>query len=378
MVMTVEFEAELLVYTQKYYFFLLNNRTVCTMSSYSVVLSAIAILIIIVDFTSCANVTTQDGIVEGTTMQSRRGVTFDAFYRIPFAKPPIGELRFKDPLPNEPWNEPLDGTAYGPACSQVAGLIPAADISEDCLHLNVFTKSLSGSELKPVIVFIHGGGFEYGSAIISTPIVLMDRDIVFVTINYRMGPFGFLATGTAQTPGNAGIKDMVMALDWIKRNIAVFGGDDNRITVWGMSAGSFSITALMASPLSHGLFHRVIGMSGAITSPTNLKYDSMDNVRKLAAGLNCVNDNPDEIVTCLRNKTQNELLSISMRDLDASCPKFPWWPVVEPDFGQKRVLEDQPTRLFENGDFLHVPTLIGSNRDEFASLVPGMIASLFV
>lgn len=115
-----------------------------------------------------------------------------------------------------------------------------------------------------------------GSAIISSPIVMMDRDIVFVTINYRQGIFGFIATGTVEAPGNAAMKDQVRALEWIKRNIGAFGGDTDNITIWGMSGGAFSVTALMASPLARGLFHRAIGMSGAISSHRNLTSDIMD------------------------------------------------------------------------------------------------------
>lgn len=134
------------------------------MSSQRQVLFAFATLAII-KLTNCVIVTTPDGQIEGTTMQSRHGVPFNAFLKIPFAKPLIGDLRFKDPLPNDPWPGVLIGTEYGQACSQPEGLVPAANISEDCLHLNVFSKSLpeSGSELdlKPVIVYVHGGGFQY-------------------------------------------------------------------------------------------------------------------------------------------------------------------------------------------------------------------------
>ncbi|XP_037043485.1 esterase FE4-like [Bradysia coprophila] len=335
------------------------------------------VIFTIVEFTICAIVTTPDGRIEGTTMQSRRNVTFHAFLSIPFAKPPVGALRFKDPLPNDPWTGILNGTKYGLACSQPAGLVAARNIGEDCLHLNVFTENLpdSGSGLKPVIVYIHGGGFEMGSAIISSPIVMMDRDLVFVTINYRMGAFGFLATGSAEAPGNAGLKDQLRAVEWIKRNIVAFGGDSDKITIWGMSAGAFSVTAMMASPLSTGLFHRVIGMSGSIVSHRNLTSDLMDTVRIFATNLNCENDSRDAIVQCLRNKTEDEILSVQMSLANGPCPDLNFWPVVEPDFGQKRFLEDQPTHLFKIGNFTKVPTLIGIISEEFAQEVPGILAN---
>lgn len=329
-----------------------------------------------IELTICAIVTSPDGRIEGTTMQSRRGVSFNAFLRIPFAKPPINELRFKDPLPNDPWpDDILNGTVYGPACPQAVGLIPATSISEDCLHLNVFSKSLPeiGSDPKPVIVYCHGGGFVFGSAIESSPRVVMDRDIVFVTINYRMGALGFLATGSEEAPGNAGMKDQVMALKWVKRNIAAFGGDDENVTIWGLSSGSFSVTAHIFSPLSRGLFSRVIAMSGSITSHNNLSTKLMGIVNTIATGTNCDRSDPDEIVHCLRNRTMEEIVSVPISLPDQSCPMLPWWPVVEPDFGQERFLEDQPNKLMESGDFIQVPILIGITSDEYASIVPGLI-----
>lgn len=333
----------------------------------------------LVELITCSIVSTNDGRVEGTTMQSRRGVNFDAFLGIPFAKPPINELRFKAPVPVDSWMDILNGTAFRSACPQWEGLVPAASISEDCLQLNVFTKSLpnNGSNPMPVIAYIHGGGFTTGSAIISSPRVMMDRDIVFVTINYRLGAFGYLATGTREAPGNAAMKDQVLALRWIKRNIAAFGGDDENITVWGMSAGSISATAHMVSPLAVGLFHRVIAMSGSISSHTNMAHNVMDTVNVLAEGTNCVRTDRDEIVHCLRNRTMQEIITFGMITSDDPCPGLGWGAVIEPDFGQDRYLTDQPTDLFERGEFIHVPTIIGIMADEFAGSVPGHCLLLY-
>lgn len=336
-------------------------------------LGTVLIVFIRFQLVFCDIVTTLDGRIEGTTMQSRRGVTFNAFLQIPFAKPPINELRFRDPLPNDPWPNILNATEYGDACPQQAGLIPATSISENCLHLNVFSKSLPLSgDRKPVIVYFHGGGFVFGSAIQCSPKVMMDREIVFVTINYRLGAFGFLATGTEEAAGNVGMKDQVMALKWIKRNIAAFGGDDENITIWGLSSGSFSVTAHMFSPLSRGLFNRVIGMSGSITSHKDLSIDLMGIVRTIAIGVNCDSDVPDDIVRCMRNRTMDEIVSVPIYTPGDTCPILPWWPVIEPDFGQERFLEDQPNKLLEEGNFTQVPTLIGITSDEYASVVPGL------
>jgi carboxylesterase type B len=233
-------------------------------------------------FSKCEIIEIGDGKLEGTVMQTRKSIEFHAFLKIPYAEPPIGNLRFQPPVQNRKWEGVLNATIYGPICMQYLYDSMYGE-SEDCLHLNVFTKSLGNKNgLKPVIVYIHGGvsmlqfyklsyitsvfqGFEYGAGSSNGPSYLMDRDIVLITINYRLGPFGFLALGTKEATGNMGLKDQVMALKWIQRNIIYFGGDPNSITIAGLSAGAYSTTAHMASPLSKGLFIRVISLSGAIT-----------------------------------------------------------------------------------------------------------------
>lgn len=162
----------------------------------------------------------EDGKIEGTVMRTRTGEAFHAFLRIPFAEPPIGHLRFRSPVPKSPWTTILNCTSYGPICMQ-PDIWQNFPIAEDCLHLNIFTKSLSPGVFKPVIVFIHGGAFESGSAIEHGPEYLMERDVVLVTVNYRLGVFGFLALETSEIYGNAGLKDQSLALTWIQKNIKV-------------------------------------------------------------------------------------------------------------------------------------------------------------
>lgn len=246
---------------------------------------------------SSETVSTEDGLVEGTVMISQLGASFNAFLRIPFAMPPVGDLRFQEPQPVRPWSGTLDATAYGPVCVQ-PNAVPFFDVSEDCLHLNVYSKDLTGS--KPVIFFIHGGSFEFGTGMFEGPHYLMDRDLVVVTINYRLGSFGFLATGTKEAPGNSGMKDQVMALKWVNRNIARFGGDPNKITISGLSAGSVSVTALMVSPMARNLFHGVIAVSGTITGFNLLPSEYLDIAKDLSAKLNCATDNVEDMVACLK------------------------------------------------------------------------------
>lgn len=239
-----------------------------------------------------------DGQIEGTTMTSRMGRSFHAFLRIPFAEPPLTRLRFAPPVPAIPWSGIHNGTYYGPQCYQSS---PRTGIlmSEDCLQLNVFTTSLT--ELKPVIVFIHGGAFSQGTAVNHGPQNLMDREIVLVTINYRLGALGFLATGTRESPGNVGMKDQALALKWVQKNIEKFGGDKTKVTIGGYSAGSFAVTALVASPMAKGTFHGAIAMSGAITGLKPLRNEYLDQAKSLANQLHCSSDNVADMMACLRS-----------------------------------------------------------------------------
>lgn len=327
----------------------------------------------------------EDGPIRGTEMNSRLGVTFKAFLRIPFAQAPTGDLRFRAPLPALPWTGVLDGTAYGPMCVQTNAR-PDYGLVEDCLQLNVFTKSLT--DLKPVIVFFHGGAFEVGTATDQGgPHNLMDRDVVVVTANYRLGALGFLATGTKDAPGNAALKDQVLALKWIQKNIEKFGGDSNKVTITGLSAGAYSVTAHMVSPLANDLFHGVIAMSGSIAGQMILKSDNLDLAKKLGAALNCTTNDTEAFISCLKTviaskvfhfrvfmsfllqKTALEIVNVNVKN-HPECEIASWFPVKEPDFGQERYLTADPVDLFRDGNFSKVPVMIGRTTDEFANTVP--------
>lgn len=269
-------------------------------------------LIIIYSFLSVTEgeiVETENGIIEGRQVLSRSGVSFSGFFGIPFAEPPLGDLRFRAPVPKKPWNGILNCTVFGPMCSQLgAGVFG----SEDCLQLNVFTKNLPSNgtnELKPVIAFIHGGGFAVGTAMNHGPEYLMDRDIVLVTIQYRLGAFGFMALETPDIPGNQGLKDQNLALKWIQANIHHFGGDRDRVTISGLSAGSLSVTAHMVSPMSQGLFHNVIGLSGSIASQMRPLSNNIGFVKEIATRVNCTVATIDSMINCLRNVSNNVFIN---------------------------------------------------------------------
>lgn len=219
-------------------------------------------------------VRTDGGLVSGA---SGNDAEVRVYKGIPYAKPPVGDLRWKAPQPAPDWSGTKQATEFGPVCMQEpypqtsVYYSPLGKTSEDCLYLNVWTAAKSAGDKRPVMVWIHGGGYTRGTG--ATPTyngeVLAKKGVVVVTINYRLGVFGFMAHPelTRESPqhasGNYGLLDMVAALKWVQKNIAAFGGDPKRVTIFGESAGSSAVNYLMASPLAKGLFQRVIGESGA-------------------------------------------------------------------------------------------------------------------
>ncbi|XP_037048513.1 esterase FE4-like [Bradysia coprophila] len=307
----------------------------------------------------------EDGLIEGRQVLTRSGVSFNGFFGIPFAEPPIGELRFRAPVPKTPWDGVLNCTVFGPMCMQFgAGIFG----SEDCLQLNVFTKNLPSNgtnERIPVLAFIHGGGFTSGTAMNHGPEYLMDRNIVLVTIQYRLGAFGFMALETQDIPGNQGLKDQNLALKWIQANIHHFGGDRDRVTISGLSAGSVSVTAHMVSPMSQGLFHNAIGLSGSIASQVRPSSNNIELVKEIATRVNCTVDTIDSMVNCLRNTSGDDIAN-NMDTTYFPCLIYPWSPwIVEPDFGQERFMIDDPSVLFREGSFSRVNVMAGITAHEF-------------
>ncbi|BFF93859.1 venom carboxylesterase-6 [Drosophila madeirensis] len=317
-------------------------------------------------------ITTALGKIRGTILPSQSGRNFFAFRGIPYAKAPVERLRFKAPEPVEQWYDVFDATFDGPKCPQ-PGLV-SDDVSEDCLRLNVYTKELPNESQpnvrRPVIVFIHPGGFyslSGQSKNFAGPQYFMDRNLVLVTFNYRLGSLGFLATGTKEAPGNMGLKDQVQLLRWIKLHISRFGGDPNVVTLLGYGAGAMAVTLHMVSPMSRGLFHRAIVMSGAATGQWTLPEHQMEVAMRQATLLNCPTDNTTEMIDCMRGKHYLEYANSLPRmfDFGRNNPLILWKPVVEPDFGQERFLVESPVQSYQNDDFMKVPVITGMTKDEF-------------
>src|SRR5688572_5743031 len=218
-------------------------------------------------------VKTTGGLVKGTTIADGK---IGVYKTIPYAAPPVGELRWQAPRPAAPWPGVRQATEFGPRCQQgqIFADIVFKELSEDCLTLNLWTPAASATDRLPVMVWIHGGGFQAGAG--AEPRhdgeAFARKGVVLVTVNYRLGVFGFMAhpeltrESGRGTSGNYGMLDQVAALRWVRDNIAAFGGNPGNVTIFGESAGSFAVSALMASPLARGLFHKAIGESGAYFS----------------------------------------------------------------------------------------------------------------
>ena len=231
-----------------------------------------------------------------------------AFLGIPFAAPPVGELRWQPPSAPDAWTEPRDATTVPPKCSQRALGIRLAS-SEDCLYLNVHTPDPM-PESAPVMVWIHGGGFVFGEGLqadqgTAGTNLAREHGVVVVSMNYRLGPFGFLAhsdlsAGQGGTSGNYGLMDQLMALEWVRDNIANFGGDPSQVTLFGESAGGLSVCAHMVAPQSQSLFQRVINQSGLCDTRWATLAESETVGAEFLQGLGCA-DAPD-VLACAREK----------------------------------------------------------------------------
>ncbi|XP_024890647.1 uncharacterized protein LOC112466655, partial [Temnothorax curvispinosus] len=193
-----------------------------------------------------------EGKLIGIVEKGVYGDYYTAFRGIPYAKPPIGELRFKDPVPAEPWSGGRDASKYGNVAVQLNDFTREIKGDEDCLYLNVYTTKIESLKKRTVMVWIHGGAFYTGSGDASFygPDYIVQKDVVLVTLNYRLGVLGFLNLNNKVATGNQGLKDIIMALQWVQKNISKFGGDPENVTIFGQSAGGVLVHCLTLSPLA--------------------------------------------------------------------------------------------------------------------------------
>nr|XP_048287012.1 liver carboxylesterase-like isoform X2 [Myodes glareolus] len=309
---------------------------------------------------------THTGQVRGSLVHVKDGeLGVFTFRGIPFAKPPVGPLRFAPPEPPEPWSGVRDATSEPAMCLQTNSQISEErkmniSMSEDCLYLNIYTPvhAHEGSNL-PVMVWIHGGSLVLGMASMNDGSILAaTEDIIMVPVQYRLGILGFFSTGDKHATGNWGYLDQVAALRWVQQNIAYFGGNPGRVTIFGSSAGGTSVSSQVVSPMSKGLFHRAIMQSGVALLP-DLISDTHERVYTTVANLSgCDAKDSEAMVHCLREKTEAEILAINQ--------VFTMIPgVVDGTF-----LPRHPRELLASVDFRPVPSIIGVNSDDFGWSVP--------
>jgi para-nitrobenzyl esterase len=333
------------------------------------------IVVLALCINACAKLQPGQVKVEGGIIQGTVTNDLTIFKGIPFAAPPVGDLRWKAPQPVISWEGVKQTTDYAPAPMQ--GGNPASGKSEDCLYLNVWTPAKSANEKLPVLVWIYGGGFSFGST--SDPVHngehLARKGVILVSIAYRVGQLGFLAHPelSAENPnhvsGNYGLLDQIAGLQWIKKNIAAFGGDPNKVTIFGESAGGISVSMLCASPLTKGLINGAISQSGGSfgpTRPTTYPGENMKTIQQAErSGVEYIKNAGVTSIAELR-KLEVDKLPMGMGMGGA-------WPIVD-----GYVITDDQFKLYEAGSYNDVPVLIGYNSDEGLSFPAGRSAEEFV
>ncbi|XP_022900260.2 venom carboxylesterase-6-like [Onthophagus taurus] len=323
---------------------------------------------------SCENekpsVQISTGIIRGFLDTTKTGKVYAAFEGIPYAKPPIGNLRFQPPEKISNWTDILEANKKY-VCRYFLPNAPhleldGLEITEDCLRLNVYVPNKNPSEEDnySVVVHIHGGGFMIGHPhTLYGPKFLMDENVIFVSINYRLGPLGFLSTQDDVIPGNNGMKDQSMALKFIQENIKKFGGNPNSVLITGLSAGGASVHLHYFSPLSTGLFQKGYSASGTVLDPWVLQEAGFQKAKRLANLVGCKSENSKEILDCVRDVSYEKLFEATQTFLVHDMPFSPFAPIIE-HHHPGAFLDKHPYELLLQGKVQDLPWLVGFSRED--------------
>ncbi|XP_077300183.1 juvenile hormone esterase [Arctopsyche grandis] len=301
-----------------------------------------------------------------------------SFKGVRYAQPPTGMFRFRAPRPLEPWQGTRDALEEGSVCPHKFILFDTFKGEEDCLFLNVYTPLLPDTSTNanpklPVMVWFHGGGFAMGSgnSFFYGPDYLVAENVVLVTINYRLGTLGFLSLQNEEVPGNAGLKDQVLALKWVKNNIEFFGGDPGQVTIFGESAGAASVQYLMLSPMANGLYHKAISQSGWTLCPWALAENPRERAFSLGRVLGMDTTSPDQLLGFLRAMPSETLVVAAQKILTKDDARknigIPFVPVIEPNIDPSIndiFLSKHPKNVLLSGNYTKVPYLTGFNSHE--------------
>jgi para-nitrobenzyl esterase len=341
-----------------------KNLEVTVFASAARTAVALGLLLLVASAASAGPVKVDGGLLEGTAEDGLM-----VYRGIPFAAPPVGDLRWRAPRPAAKWTGVRKADTFGRACLQINQAIASLPApSEDCLYLNVWTPTTRADERLPVMVWIHGGGFTAG-----TPPerlyhgeAIAKKGVVVVTVAYRLGVFGFLAhpalsaEGARHTSGNYGLLDMIAALQWVKKNVVAFGGDPGRVTIFGESAGGIAVSMLCASPLAKGLFQAAVSQSGGSFGPVREGGGPGENMQPLSsaqkAGAVWSSKAGAASLDDLREIPGEKLLKTGRGQRGIAWPITDGW-----------VIPDDQYKLYAAGLYNDVPVLAGYNSDEGAS-----------
>ena len=306
------------------------------------------------------------GTIVGSWEQTENGIPFRSFRGLKYAS---AIERFQQAVMVDKYEEELyEAQSNGAMCPQLNGDYTLPDnVDEDCLYLNVYAPEDVGEKL-PVMVWIHGGSWQVGTGSNYGPNFYLDKNVIIVTINYRLGALGYLSLENNIMPGNMGYRDQNVALRWVKENIESFGGDSLDITVFGESAGSFSVIYQVLSPLSSGLFQKAIAQSGAPLAPM-YKTERPGFHRNITVSygryFGCSTDSDDTLLECLSSKTMEEILyaDVLCKD-DFFCTGNPWGIAVIDTYSKAPFVKDTPENLLRSGQYNQVPIVMGINSEE--------------